>query len=260
MDDLVQKLELGLPDDWARFECPFPPPDLTHVALCATDGRRKLVFCLVDGIFRSAAPLFVFNTQLRACGVEAVWLFKEMRGIPSTRNMVCVSVSKSEGEWEACIVNSRTGNSSPAGSVSLSHLAQAAAEQRLRFQAFAAGQRIAVHVESTRSPCLHCGAMVHEVERATFLPEGAPSAPGLELSKARLGRYVSALIAEAIDRAQRLYTVSDPHPYICEGCAEPRQHSLRIRGQSPSPVVGIVLSSTAAYELVKHHQTTWYIA
>lgn len=259
MDDLVQQLELGLPDGWTRFECQFPPPDLTRVALCATDGRRKLAFCVVEGVVRSATQLFAFNTQLRAWGVEGVWLFLE-RGIPSTRHMVCVSVSNDDGEWKACIVNARSGTSCPAESVSLTQLAHAAADQRLRVQAFAAGQRIAVHVESMGSPCLHCGALVHEVKRATLLPEGSPTAPGLELSKARLGRCVSALIAEAIDRAQRLYTVSDSQPYICEICTENRQHALRIRGEFPSAIGGIVLSSSAAYELVKHHQTTWYIA
>lgn len=259
MDELVQQLELGLPDDWARLDCNFSTPEMTQVVLCATDGRRTLAFCLVEGIFRSATPLFAFNSKLRERGFEVVWIFSECC-IPSTRHMVCVSASKDDGEWKARIVNARSRNSCLGGSVSLTHLAQAAAEQRLRVQAFVAGQRIAVHVESMRSSCLHCGALVHEVKRATIQPEGAPTAPGLELSKARLGRCVSALIAEAIDRAQRRYTVIESQSYLCEVCTKDRQHTLRIRGQFPSSLVGVVLSSSAAYELVKHHQTTWYIA
>lgn len=259
MDDLAQQLELGLPDGWARLAPHFTAPETTRILLCATDGQRTLVFCLVDQIVRSATPLLTFNSQLRDRGFEVVWIFSECC-IPSTRHMVCVSAAKDEGEWKARIVNARSRNSSLTGSVSLAHLAQAAAEQRLRVQTFTAGQRITVLVESMRSPCLHCGALVHEVKRATFLPEGAPTAPGLELSKARLGRCVSALIAEAIDRTQKKHTVSEPQAYLCEACTIDRRQSLRIRGQIPSALVGVVLSSSAAYELVKHHQTTWYIA
>lgn len=259
MDDLVRQLQRSLPVGWSQIECQLQPPEHTHAALCATDGKRTIVFCIVEGIVRSATSLFAFNAHMRKLGLEAIWLFVSM-SIPSTRHMVCASVAVVDGKWRAHIVNARSDHLKLAGSISLTQLVQAAAEQRLRVQMFCAGQRIAVHVESSGSPCLLCGAVVHEIKRATFLPEGVTTAPGLELSKARLGRCITALIAEAIARAQQLYSAKEVRANVCELCSESRANSLRVRGDFPTTFEGVVLSSCAAYELVKHHHTTWYIA
>jgi hypothetical protein len=259
MDDLVRRLQRSLPVGWSQIDCQLQPPEQTHAALCATDGKRTIVFCVVEGLVRSATSLFAFNAQMRELGLEAIWLFVSM-SIPSTRHMVCASVAVVDGEWRVHIVNARSDHLRLPGSINLKQLVHAAAEQRLRVQLFSAGQRIAVHVESTGSPCLLCGALVHEIKRATFLPEGVPTAPGLELSKARLGRCVTALIGEAIARAQHLYSKKETRPNVCELCSEPRTNSLRFRGEFPATFEGLVLSSSAAYELVKHHRTAWYIA
>ncbi len=260
MDEIAQQLLSGLPDGWRPFTQLTKLPPQTRLVLSASSAAHRLVFLLVYGQVRTATPIFEVNAQLRKSGCEVVWLFDEC-AIPSTKHMVCSVVAKSsDGEIQAAIVNSTDGGISTSGSISLPALAKAAAEHRLKVQGFKSGQRVAVRMDSRKSPCSTCGNWVYELQRATIQPSGDPCAPGLELPKEHIGRCIAAMIAGAVDSESGIQYAIGGAGRTCKVCTGAHRVGLFRFQQMPAFIDGISLTSSAAYELVKRNRTHWYIA
>jgi len=252
MDGLSQQIASGLPVHWRRISADNTLPKNISILYAATDEIRKLVFVLVTGPMRSAIPLFDVNTTLRRSGFETVWLFSSA-GIPSTRHMLCAALERNEGKSAVSILNTSRSGLIRHGAVSISELACAAADQRLKTIGFIAGQFVDVTFTADERMCVECGAIVHELQQATFYPLGEPRSPGLALSKGKLGRSVSKLIADAIA------IHPDPNSSICNQCCCSSPFSRSRSSIITKSIGGIQLSSVAVYELIRFQKTAWYI-
>lgn len=260
MEEIANQLLSGLPDGWRPFEQLTPLPPQTRFVLCVSTSSRRLVFLMVDGQVRTAAPYFEVNAKLRKSGYEVVWLFDEC-AIPSTKHMVCAVLSKSaDGKMRAAIINPAAAGLITSGSISLPALAQVAAEHRLKVQGFKAGQRVAVHMDSRKTPCRLCGNWVYELQRATIQASDDPSSPGLELKKEHIGRSVASLLAGAVDNGNHIQCPQGDSDNTCKACNGTHSYGVFTPRQMPAYIDGISLTRTAAYELLKLNRTHWYIA
>lgn len=210
------------------------------------------MFLKVKGPIHSVMPLFAVNTELRYSGFETVWLFDDLL-IPSTKHMPCASIRTLEHAVVASITNVGQDAASPPQSMEVARLARAAAEHRLRVCDFEAGSKVDVTFTSDQRECAKCGAVTHELQRAIFHPADQPGAPGLALVKSKIGRYVSGLIAEA------LRWNSPSLGRICSVCRS-EQTAIRSPGSNVTRTIGgIELSKLAAFELLRHSTTNWYV-
>jgi hypothetical protein len=261
MEDLRCELEEGLSADWTTStECPSLPPQTT-IALCATDGVRKLAFLHVDGEIRSSLPYFDANSRFRAWGIETVWLFKNGSGFPSTRHMLCTSLEWLEGIPVVRIVNIGNGERENMHRVKLSTLARAAVDKRLKVANLAVGQRVGVSLTSDRTVCGQCGASDYRIDHATIQLVDDPSVPSLALSRNNLGKCVSRLMIEGLfSQAPRARAIQRNAGGRCQSCDEWIYSSGNSNSSKLSAEGSIVLSNVAALELLRHYQTAWYIA
>lgn len=222
MEGLKHQILLGLPPMWRSIQCELSLPQQASVQCATTDGLRKIAFMLVNGPMRSAMPLFKANAELRDLGFETVWFF-----------------------W---------GSGQHRDKVGISELARAATDQRLKAIGFAAGQLVDVTFIAEERSCTQCGAVMHEVQHATFYQNGEPHSPGLALTKVKLGRSVAKLISDAVG--------SQPVPSVglCAECTSLTTSQNSRRFQVTKSIGDVQLSSLAALELIRFQTTAWYIS
>lgn len=253
MDELSNQIASGLHGDWKALQVTFDLPEHTTVVFCARQGPRKLIFLRVKGHLRSAMPLFNTNAELRKSNFETVWFFDD-QAIPSTKHMPCASIRMIGDTVIATISNVTQGTSPPAQVIEVAALANAVAQQRMRLSDFTAGCRVNVTFTSDEMVCINCGSIRFEVEKATFQPADHPGAPGLSLSKSKIGRNVSTLIVDAL---KWCYPAID---CACTECLCEMPSTPSTGPKVTRTIGGIELSSLAAFELVRHNQTAWYVA
>lgn len=261
MDGLSIRIRRGLPGNWNPTPLNHLLPEYTSVALCASNGSRRLAFLRVQSHIRSAMPFFDANSQLRKSGVEVVWLF-DHEPIPSTKQMICAAL-----EWRgsmplASIVNAGQPGCNSLNQIEMGTLSKAAAEQRLRLFEIEAGQCVFVSVTPERATCTHCGTATYRVLEASFQLADSPEAPALVLKGDDLGPCISRQIVERLRgrfpgrSPRRIGGLAGACP-MCHrehhGAAQPLQHEVTSIGC-------ITLSSLAVLELLRHHKTAWYIA
>lgn len=253
MDELSHQIASGLPFEWAPFYGSIHLPDHTTVAYCAKLGGRKVIFLRVQGYLRSAMPLFEANAKLRKSGFETVWLFNA-KAIPSTKHMPCASIRQIDDTYVATIENVSQNSSVAPQVIEVATLARAAAQQRIRLADFVAGQQVNVTFTWDELVCIRCGAISLEVEKATFHAADHPGAPGLALSKTKIGRNVSTLIVDAL---KWHYPSTE---CVCTKCQCVLPSSPVTGPKVTRSIGGIELSRLAAFELVRHNPTAWYVA
>lgn len=253
MDELSIQIASGFSLEWERVSGPIVLPEHTKVAYCAKRGARRVIFLRVQGYLRSAMPLFEANVQLRKLEFETVWLF-DGEAIPSTKHMPCASIRQIGDTFIAKIENVSHDESVTPQVIEIAALAKAVAQQRVRLAAFAAGRQVNVTFTWDEMVCIRCGAISFEVEKATFHAADHPGAPGLALNKTKIGRCVSALIVDAL---KWYYPSID---CVCEQCQCVQPNSPVIGPKATRTIGGIELSKLAAFELVRHHSTAWYVA
>lgn len=252
MDDLSNQISYGLPNDWVPVPNPMVLPEHTAMAFGASNGARRIMFLRVSGPLKSAMPLFDANVALRNSGFQTLWLFDE-KAIPSTKHMPCASLHKHGNKVIATIANAGSDPSVIPQMMELAALARAAAENRMHVAEFRAGSKVNVTFTSEAS-CDRCGSISWDIQRATFQPAGHPGAPGLVLSKSKIGRNVSTLIKEAMKRGEM------SHNCICNGCQGQLKTAMPAAFAVTRTVAGIELSKLAAYELLRHNTTAWYVS
>lgn len=253
MEGLKHQILLGLPPMWRSIQCELTLPQHASVQCATTDGLRKIAFMLVNGPMRSAMPLFKANSELRDLGFETVWFFRDS-GIPSTKHMLCAAITQSEGDLQASILNTHGPSIQLRDKVGISELARAATDQRLKAIGFAAGQLVDVTFIAEERSCTQCGAVMHEVQHATFYQNDEPHSPGLALTKSKLGRSVAKLISDAVG--------SQPVPAVglCAECTSLTTSKNCRRFQVTKSIGDVQLSSLAALELIRFQTTAWYIS
>ena len=74
------------------------------------------------------------------------------------------------------------------------------------------------------------------------------------MSKSKIGRNVSTLIKEAMKRGE-----TSPN-CICNGCQGQLKTAIPAAFAVTRTVAGIELSKLAAYELLRHNTTAWYVS
>lgn len=252
MDELSLQIAKGL-QGWARIHESFELPEHTTLAYCAKLGARKVIFLRVQGYLRSAMPLFEANAKLRSSDFETVWLF-DGKAIPSTKHMPCASIRKIGDTYVATIENVSPNPSTAPQVIGVEALAMASAQQRFRLADFAAGRQVNVTFTSDELVCIHCGATSFEVEKATFHAADHPGAPGLALSKTKIGRSVGTLIVNA------LKCQSPSIGCVCIKLRTVVSPSRPIGPKITRTIGGLELSKLAALDLVRHHSTAWYVA
>lgn len=253
MDDLSQQISSGLPKDWVPVPQPFPLPQHTLNAYSASNGARRLMFLRVKGPLNSAMPLFMVNSELRDSGFETVWLFDD-EPIPSTKHMPCASIRMFGHKVVATLKNVGQDPSLEPQMMDLASLAKAAAEKRMRVTDFEAGSSVNVTITSEEKVCVTCGAISSEVQLATFFPADEPGAPGLTLSKSKLGRNVSFLIADAL---KLHFPTSSCELGDCVNAQNPGFSSVQ---KVTRTICALELSNLAAFELLRHSTTAWYVS
>lgn len=253
MEGLKQQILMGLPPLWRSIRCDVSLPPQASVQCATSDGLRKVAFLLVKGPIQSAMPFFQANDDLRSLGFETVWFFCG-NGIPSTKHMLCAALSKSDSDFQVSILNKQGTSAQHRDQVGISELARAAADQRLKSVGFAAGQLVDVTFIADEHSCPRCGAIMHEVQHATFYQNGEPHSPGLALTKAKLGRTVAKLISEAVG-SQSTSSVG-----LCRECSSMTTSQSGRKFQVTKSVGDVQLSSLAALELIRFQTTAWYIS
>lgn len=252
MDDLSVQISSGLPKGWVPLPHLLTLPENTVNAYSASNGVRRLMFLRVKGPLTSAMPLFNANSEIRKSGFETVWLFED-DSIPSTKHMPCASIRMLGSKTVATITNVGQDNSMAPQIMDLAILAKAAAEKRMRVSDFKADCKVNVTFTSDEAVCTKCGAVSFDVQRATFHPTEHPGAPGLELSKSKIGRNVATLICNALKS-------SYPAPFcICTGCKGEHSPAHLADSNVTRTLRGIALSKLASFELLRHNTTVWYV-
>lgn len=253
MDDLSYQISVGLPEDWVPVRQSLVLPQHTSNVCSASNGARTIMFLCVRGPFTSAMPLFNVNSALRKSGVEAVWLFED-KPIPSTKHMPCAAIQLHGGTLVATIANACHNSSAVPQAMDVALLARAAAEERMHVADFRAGSKVNVSFTSEAKSCISCGARSFDIQQATFQPAGHVGAPALTLSRSRIGRHVSSMITDAL-KQQR----SQPKPN-CNVCQHESGHTLSLGAKGVHMLSNVELSKLAAYELLRHNTTAWYVS
>ncbi|HDS1721598.1 hypothetical protein NPS53_08810 [Pseudomonas putida] len=252
MDDLSNQIFYGLPHDWAPVPTAVVLPENTTSIFSASNGGRRIMFLRVRGPLTSAMPLFDANVVLRNSGFETLWLFDE-KAIPSTKHMPCASIQKMGNTVVATIANACKDPSAVPQMMELAVLARAAAENRMHVAEYQAGSRVNVTF-TYEVGCARAGSVSWDIQRATFHPAAHPGAPGLVLSKSKIGRNVATLIKDAM---KWQYQKAE---CICNGCQGECVPATLAAGEVTRTLAGIELSKLAAYELLRHNTTAWYVS
>lgn len=253
MEVLKQQISNALPATWAPVSMPAVLPEDVAVIHAVACGVRRIAFLFAHGQMTSAMPLFDANSHLRSLGFETVWLFKG-RGIPSTKHMLCAALTNAWDGHEASILNTDGRRLIHSPPVSVAAFASAAAEHRIKAVDFVAGQWVDVAFTAEERQCSSCNAVIHDVEHATFYPLGDLQCPGLALPGNKLGRSVSKLISDAL--ASHL----PPADTTCSECMCQSPEARYSRFKVTKAVAAVKLSRQAAFELIRHQKTSWYIS
>lgn len=252
MEVLKQQISNALPATWTHVSTPTALPEGVAMLNAVTCGARRIALLFVHGQMKSAMPLFDANSQLRKLGFETVWLFKG-RGIPSTKHMLCTAVVGAGDEHAVSILNTDGRRLIHSPPVSVPDFTSAAAEHRIKSVDFSAGQWVDVAFTAEERQCSECNLVIHDVEHAIFYPLGEMQCPGLALPRDKLGRSVSKLISDAL--ASHL----PPADTTCSACLCQSPAARSTRFKVTSSVASVKLSRQAAFELIRHQKTTWYI-